>query len=213
MRIVTAALPFSEIVRPVQFDHLLERGGRLLLLRRLRRLELRLVVHVRGVLLADELGDQFLDLVVVVQVLPHLVHKVFVHQAIEGVGQLVVDVFFVLALLEGHISLQVSVAQLQQLVILLQFALVFLEQLMVQVLVVDRCIVHRDVEADSLQLFVVGCCFVLQLLQLFGYLMVVLSLPIVLPLVHAAVVSFVLVLNLAGLHFLLDRCHWHISVR
>jgi len=81
-----------------------------------------------------------------------------------------VDVFFVLALLERHVRLQISVAELEQLVILLQFALVLLEQLVVEVLVVDSCIVHRDVEADSLQLFAVVCrCFVLQLLQLFGY--------------------------------------------
>lgn len=63
------------------------------------------IVDIRWVLLSDQLRNQFLDLIVVVQVLPDLVHKVFVDEAVEGVRQLVVDIFFVLALLERHICL------------------------------------------------------------------------------------------------------------
>ena len=79
-------------------------------------------------------------------------------------------IFFVLALLEGHIGLQVPVPELQQLVILLQLALVFLEQFVVQVLVVDGRIVHRDVEAGLLHLPAAVLCYCfIELLQFFGY--------------------------------------------
>ena len=114
----------------------------------LRRSELGLVVGVRRVLLADELRDELLDLVVVVQVLPDLVHEVLVDETVEGVGKLVVYVFLVLALFEGHVRLQVAVSQLEQLVVLLELALVFLEQLVVQILVVHGSIVHGNVQAD-----------------------------------------------------------------
>ena len=107
-------------------------------------------------------------MVVVVEVLPDLMNKVFVDKTAERIRQFVMDIFFVLALFESHISLQVSVAQFQQLVVLLQLAFVFLEQLVVQVLVVDRGIVHRDVEAGRLLSIFVACCLA-QLLQVFSY--------------------------------------------
>ena len=65
---------------PVQFDSLLLR-----LLRSLHRLELRLIVRIRWVLLPNELRDQLLNLVVIIQILPDLVDKVFVDEAVEGV--------------------------------------------------------------------------------------------------------------------------------
>jgi len=163
IRIVTAAVLMlsTSKIWPIQLDDLLQwlHGS-------LGWLELSLVVGVRGVLLANELWDQLLDLVIVVEVLAHLVDNVFVGKATERIWQFVVVVFPVLALLECHISLQVSVTQLQQFVVLLQFTFVFLEQFVVEVLVVDCGIVHGDVEAGRLQ-FLVGC--LLKRLQVFSY--------------------------------------------
>ena len=93
-------------------------------------------------------------------------HEVLIDQAVEGVGQLVVDVLLVLALLQRHVGLQVPVAQLEQLVVLLELAFVFLEQLVVQILIVHTCVVHGNVQPDSVHLPWVG---LVQLFQVFSY--------------------------------------------
>ena len=69
-------------VWPVQFDHLLHRLS--IGLARLAG-ELGLIVRVRLVPLSNELRYQFLDLVIVVQVLSNLMDKVLINKAVEGV--------------------------------------------------------------------------------------------------------------------------------
>lgn len=76
------------------------------------------------------------------------------------------DVFFVLASLQCHISFQIPISQLQQPVILLKLALVFLEQFVVQILVIYRRIVHGYVQGGHVNLLVVG---LVQILQVFSY--------------------------------------------
>lgn len=161
-QLITGTSVLTTKVWPVQFDDWFpEWLGRLCLP------ELGLVISVRGVRLADQLRYQFLNLIVVQEVLFDLVDDILIGtEAVEWIGQFVVVVFIVLTFLKGHVGLEVPVSQLQQLVVLLKFALVFLEQFVVQVLVVHRCIVHRDVQANHVHLPVVR---LLQFLQVFSY--------------------------------------------
>ena len=69
----------------------------LLLALDLRRSELSLVISIREVPLSAQLRYQFLNLIVVYQVLSNLVDDVVADKAIERIRKLIVDVFFVLA--------------------------------------------------------------------------------------------------------------------
>lgn len=96
----------------------------------------------RRVSLAYKLRYQLLNLIVVVHVLTDLLCLALISRGVEGMAtQLYMNVIVKHAFLERHIRPQISISQLQQLVVLLQFALVLLKQLVVHELVVFRGIV------------------------------------------------------------------------
>lgn len=88
-----------------------------------------------------------------------------ISRGIEGMAtQLYMNVIVKHAFLERHIRPQISISQLQQLVVLLQFALVLLKQLVVHELVVFRGVEDGYIEPTNLHIF--RLCFLYTFLEL-----------------------------------------------
>ena len=122
-------------------------------------------LHFRRVSLTNKLRYQLLNLIVVVHVLTDLLCLALISRGIEGVtSQLYVNVIIKHSFFERHIRPQISISQLQQLVILLQYALIFLKQLVVHELVVFRGVVNRYIEPTNIHIF--RLCFLCTFLEL-----------------------------------------------